>query len=49
VAGDQADVGGVDLEGGGHRTVGLGRGLVASHSLIDAEPALEYVDNAGVL
>ena len=40
---------GVDLESGGDRAVGLGRGLVPSHGLIDAEPALEHVDDAGVL
>src|SRR6266702_3277879 len=41
---DQADAARFDLECGGNRVVGLGRWLVASHGLVDAETPLEGVD-----
>ena len=50
VAGDQADVARSNPgRRAGHRVVGLWRRLVAPYGLIDAEAALEQVDDARVL
>jgi hypothetical protein len=46
MAGDQADVPGADVKRGDHRVIGLLRGLVPPHGLIDAEPPLEQVYHA---
>src|SRR5580693_571702 len=46
---DQADMARIDLERGRYRVVGLRRGLVAAHGPVDAETALENVDDAAML
>src|ERR1700678_1592396 len=48
VACDQADVAGVEVERGRYRLVRLRRGLVTVHGLVDAEPALDLVDDAAL-
>src|SRR5271170_5326761 len=48
VTGDQADVARVTFECGGDRVVGLRGRLVPLDGLVDAEPALEQVDDAAL-
>jgi hypothetical protein len=49
MGGDQADVARFELERGGDGVVGLLRWLVPLHGLVDAEAALEQIDDSRAL